>query len=141
MIDAANAYHEKYDKGFLRWKMPDEPPQDLDLTATGDRWSSLRSGQGVLGARAHLGWGEAAAFGGDGAALHAVRRLELDGDEPVVVLRRRSRRPAPGTCAPTARRRRRGPAARAGCDSAGRRGVLLPAANTDDSLSKVSVPS
>jgi len=34
MIDAANAYHEKYDKGFLRWKMPDDAPQDLDLTAT-----------------------------------------------------------------------------------------------------------
>ena len=34
MIDQANAYHEKYDKGFLRWKMPDEPPPDLDLTAT-----------------------------------------------------------------------------------------------------------
>jgi hypothetical protein len=33
MIDEANAYHEKYDKGFLRWKMPDEPPPDLDLTA------------------------------------------------------------------------------------------------------------
>src|SRR5262245_54262373 len=34
MIDQANAYHEKYDKGFLRWKMPDEAPPDLDLTAT-----------------------------------------------------------------------------------------------------------
>ena len=33
MIDQANAYHEQYDKGFLRWKMPDEPPPDLDLTA------------------------------------------------------------------------------------------------------------
>jgi hypothetical protein len=32
MIDSANAYHEEYDKGFLRWKMPDEPPPDLDLT-------------------------------------------------------------------------------------------------------------
>ena len=32
MIDEANAYHEKYDKGFLRWQMPAEPPQDLDLT-------------------------------------------------------------------------------------------------------------
>src|SRR5579864_347553 len=30
MIDQANAYHEKYDKGFLRWKMPSEPPNDLD---------------------------------------------------------------------------------------------------------------
>jgi hypothetical protein len=33
MIDQANAYHEQYDKGFLRWKMPDEPPPDLDLNA------------------------------------------------------------------------------------------------------------
>jgi hypothetical protein len=32
MVDEANAYHEKYDKGFLRWKLPDEPPPDLDLT-------------------------------------------------------------------------------------------------------------
>jgi hypothetical protein len=32
MIDEANAYHEKYDKGFLRWQMPAGPPQDLDLT-------------------------------------------------------------------------------------------------------------
>ena len=23
MIEQANAYHEKYDKGFLRWKMPE----------------------------------------------------------------------------------------------------------------------
>jgi hypothetical protein len=34
MVDEANAYHEKYDKGFLRWKLPDAPPPDLDLTAT-----------------------------------------------------------------------------------------------------------
>ena len=34
MIDQANAYHEKYDKGFLRWQMPSEAPPDLDLTAT-----------------------------------------------------------------------------------------------------------
>src|ERR1051325_9267616 len=26
MVDAANAYHEVYDKAFLRWKVPDEPP-------------------------------------------------------------------------------------------------------------------
>ncbi|MEO8696323.1 MAG: hypothetical protein ABI658_22600 [Acidimicrobiales bacterium] len=32
MIEEANAYHEKYDKGYLRWKMPDQPPPDLDLT-------------------------------------------------------------------------------------------------------------
>jgi hypothetical protein len=31
MIEEANAYHEKYDKGFLRWKMPDQPPPDLEL--------------------------------------------------------------------------------------------------------------
>jgi hypothetical protein len=34
MVDDANAYHEKYDKGFLRWKLPDAPPPDLDLSAT-----------------------------------------------------------------------------------------------------------
>ena len=34
MIDQANAYHEKYDKSFLRWVMPGEAPPDLDLTAT-----------------------------------------------------------------------------------------------------------
>lgn len=32
MIQQANAYHEKYDKAFLQWKVPDEPPPDLDLT-------------------------------------------------------------------------------------------------------------
>ena len=32
MIEDANANHEQYDKGFLRWKMPDMPPPDLDLT-------------------------------------------------------------------------------------------------------------
>jgi hypothetical protein len=31
MIEQANAYHEKYDKGFLRWKMPDQPPPDLEM--------------------------------------------------------------------------------------------------------------
>lgn len=32
MVDAANSYHEVYDKGFLRWKIPDAPPPDLDMT-------------------------------------------------------------------------------------------------------------
>ena len=32
MVDQANAYHELYDKEFLRWKIPDEPPPDLDMT-------------------------------------------------------------------------------------------------------------
>jgi hypothetical protein len=34
MIDQANAYHEQYDKSFLRWVLPAEPPPDLDFTAT-----------------------------------------------------------------------------------------------------------
>jgi hypothetical protein len=34
MVDEANGYHELYEKSFLRWKVPDEPPPDLDLTAT-----------------------------------------------------------------------------------------------------------
>jgi hypothetical protein len=33
MVESANGYHEKYDKAFLRWKTPDHPPPDLDLTA------------------------------------------------------------------------------------------------------------
>jgi hypothetical protein len=32
MVEAANANHEKYDKGFLRWRIPDMPPPDLDMT-------------------------------------------------------------------------------------------------------------
>jgi hypothetical protein len=32
MIEQANAYHEQYDKGYLRWKIPSEPPPDLDMT-------------------------------------------------------------------------------------------------------------
>ncbi len=31
-IEAANAYHELRDKPYLRWKLPDTPPPDLDLT-------------------------------------------------------------------------------------------------------------
>jgi hypothetical protein len=34
MIEQANANHEFYDKSFLRYKVPDQPPGDLDLTAT-----------------------------------------------------------------------------------------------------------
>ena len=34
MIEQANANHEFYDKSFLRWSIPDQPPPDLDLTAT-----------------------------------------------------------------------------------------------------------
>lgn len=30
-VSQANAYHEKHDKGFLRWKLPDMPPLDLDV--------------------------------------------------------------------------------------------------------------
>jgi hypothetical protein len=32
MVESANANHELYDKGFLRWKVPDQPPPDLDMT-------------------------------------------------------------------------------------------------------------
>ena len=34
MVDEANGYHELYEKSFLRWKIPEQPPQDLDLTAS-----------------------------------------------------------------------------------------------------------
>lgn len=31
MVDQANHYHDVFDKGFIRWKLPDAPPPDLDL--------------------------------------------------------------------------------------------------------------
>jgi hypothetical protein len=31
MVAGANAYHDLYDKSFLRWKVPADPPPDLDL--------------------------------------------------------------------------------------------------------------
>lgn len=31
-VDAANAWHEKKDKPYIRWKMPDHPPPDIDFT-------------------------------------------------------------------------------------------------------------
>lgn len=31
-VEQANAYHELRDKPYLRWKLPDGPPPDLDLT-------------------------------------------------------------------------------------------------------------
>src|SRR5687768_15319325 len=32
MVEQANGYHDLYDKPFLRWKIPTEPPPDLDMT-------------------------------------------------------------------------------------------------------------
>ncbi len=34
-IDMANAYHELKDKPYIRWKLPETPPPDLDLTPRG----------------------------------------------------------------------------------------------------------
>lgn len=31
-VDEANVFHEVYNKGFLRWKLPSSPPPDLDMT-------------------------------------------------------------------------------------------------------------
>ena len=31
-IEAANAFHELRDKWFIKWKLPSQPPPDLDLT-------------------------------------------------------------------------------------------------------------
>ena len=31
-IDSANAWHEKKEKPYIRWQVPDFPPPDLDLT-------------------------------------------------------------------------------------------------------------
>lgn len=30
-VEEANVYHEAYGKPFLRWKVPSQPPPDLDL--------------------------------------------------------------------------------------------------------------
>jgi hypothetical protein len=32
MVDSANAYHEVYDKAYLRWKIPESAPPDVDMT-------------------------------------------------------------------------------------------------------------
>ncbi len=32
MVARGNAYHVQFDKGFIRWRRPDIPPPDLDLT-------------------------------------------------------------------------------------------------------------
>jgi hypothetical protein len=32
MVKSANAYHVMYDKAYLKWKIPDHPPPDLDMT-------------------------------------------------------------------------------------------------------------
>jgi hypothetical protein len=33
----ANAYHELKEKPYIRWKLPDAPPPDLDLTPRGSK--------------------------------------------------------------------------------------------------------
>jgi hypothetical protein len=35
VVTAANRYHEEFEKGFLVWKVPEDPPPDLDLTPRG----------------------------------------------------------------------------------------------------------
>ena len=34
-IDAANAFHELKEKPYIRWKLPEGPPPDLDMTPRG----------------------------------------------------------------------------------------------------------
>jgi len=36
MVESANRYHGVYNKGFIRWRLPDAPPPDLDLTPLPD---------------------------------------------------------------------------------------------------------
>jgi len=31
-VDSANAWHDQKDKPYIRWKLPDHPPPDLDFT-------------------------------------------------------------------------------------------------------------
>ncbi len=32
VVTATNRYHEEFEKGFLVWRVPEDPPRDLDLT-------------------------------------------------------------------------------------------------------------
>jgi hypothetical protein len=32
-VDSANEFHRRWDKGFIVWKLPAQPPPDLDLEA------------------------------------------------------------------------------------------------------------
>lgn len=36
MVEAANRYHGVFNKGFIRWRLPDHPPPDLDLAPRPD---------------------------------------------------------------------------------------------------------
>ena len=36
-VEMANAYHELKDKPYIRWKLPDTPPPDLDMTPRGGK--------------------------------------------------------------------------------------------------------
>jgi hypothetical protein len=31
VVTATNRYHEEFEKGFLVWRVPEDPPRDLDL--------------------------------------------------------------------------------------------------------------
>lgn len=35
VVGATNRYHEEFDKGFIVWQLPTEPPGDLDLSPRG----------------------------------------------------------------------------------------------------------
>jgi hypothetical protein len=35
VVTATNRYHEEFEKGFLVWRVPEDPPRDLDLTPRG----------------------------------------------------------------------------------------------------------
>ena len=82
--------------------------QRVSRAATSSSSGRRRSGERVLGPGAALGRGQPAALGGDRAALDAVRRRDARRAPCRRRPRRRPRRPAPGTSAPTARRRSRG---------------------------------
>jgi hypothetical protein len=36
-IEQANAYHELKDKPYIRWRLPEAPPPDLDMTPRGKK--------------------------------------------------------------------------------------------------------
>ena len=128
---------------LTRDREAEDPAADDDRVVARHRRPGRRAHlrQRVLGAGAALGRREPAALGADRAALDAVRRRHAS---PRPCRRRRRRRPrrrAPGTSTATSPRASRGTCVWMRTWLGWSSRVRLPDAKTDESLSKVSVPS
>ena len=138
MIDEANAYHEKYDKGFLRWQLPvgaaaRPRPDAADLTsAQVCQYSGPEPPSGGV-RRPPLAEMAPHCTQFDGAISTVDEAVVARGADGVD-LRRAQVRPQLGD---VGRHALADEQMWFGWSSR----VLLPEANTDDSLSKVSLPS